>query len=34
MMEAVLTATGFAEVAEWIDQPHVFRELKDIADRR
>src|SRR4051812_38076261 len=33
MIEAVLTATGFAEAAEWIDQPHVFRELKDIADR-
>src|SRR3954454_14184782 len=33
VIEAVLTATGFAEAAEWIDQPHVFRELKDIADR-
>jgi hypothetical protein len=33
MIEAVLKANGFAEAAEWIDQPHVFRELKDIADR-
>jgi hypothetical protein len=33
MIEAVLAANGFAEAAEWIDQPHVFRELKDIADR-
>ena len=33
MIEAVLAANGFSDAAEWIDQPHVFRELKDIADR-
>lgn len=33
MIEAVLSANGFPEAAEWIDQPHIFRELKDIADR-
>jgi hypothetical protein len=33
MIEAVLAANGFAEAAEWIHQPHVFRELKNIADR-
>ena len=33
MIEAVLTANGFPEAAEWIDQPHVFNELKEIAHR-
>jgi hypothetical protein len=33
MIEAVLAANGFAEAAEWIDQPHIRREMKDIADR-
>src|SRR3954469_18216449 len=33
MIESVLAANGFAEAAEWIDQPHIRRELKDIADR-
>lgn len=33
MIEAVLTANGFPEAAEWIDQHHVFRELKELADR-
>jgi len=32
MIEALLTANGFPEVAEWIDQSHVFRELREIAD--
>jgi hypothetical protein len=31
VIEAVLAADGFAEAAEWIDQPHIRRELKDIA---
>jgi hypothetical protein len=33
MIEAVLAANGFPEAAEWIDQPHIRGELKDIADR-
>jgi hypothetical protein len=33
MIEAVLAANGFAEAAEWIHQPHVFGELKDLANR-
>jgi hypothetical protein len=32
MIEAVLRANGFPEAAEWIDQPHIHKELKDIAD--
>ena len=32
MIEAVLKANGFPEAAEWIYQPHVHKELKDIAD--
>ena len=27
-----LGANGFPEAAEWIDQPHIHKELKDIAD--
>ena len=33
MIEAVLRANGFPEAAEWIDQPHIHKELKNIADR-
>ena len=33
MIEAVLKANGFPEAAEWIDQPHIHNELKDIAER-
>jgi hypothetical protein len=33
MVEAVLRANGFPEAAEWIDQPHIYKELKDIAER-
>jgi hypothetical protein len=29
----VLTANGFPEAAEWIDQPHIYKELKDFAER-
>jgi len=29
----VLAANGFPEAAEWIDQPHIHKELKSIADR-
>jgi len=32
MIEAVLRANGFPEAAEWIDQPNIHKELKDIAD--
>ena len=32
MIEAVLRANGFPEAAEWIDQPHIRKELKHIAD--
>ena len=32
MIEALLMANGFPEAAEWIDQPHIRKELKDIAD--
>jgi|KBSSwiS6_1023812.scaffolds.fasta_scaffold535827_1 hypothetical protein len=30
----VLTANGFPEAAEWIHQPHIYKQLKDIAERR
>ena len=33
MVEAVLRANGFPEAAEWIHQPHIYQELKDIAER-
>jgi hypothetical protein len=33
MIEAVLMANGFPEAAEWIHQPHIHKELKDIAER-
>jgi hypothetical protein len=33
MIEAVLMANGFPEAAEWIHQPHIQKELKDIAER-
>jgi hypothetical protein len=33
MIEAVLHANGFNEAGEFIDQPHILRELRDIADR-
>ena len=33
MVEVVLRANGFPEAAEWIDQPHIYKELKDIAER-
>jgi hypothetical protein len=33
MIESVLAANGFAEAAEWIDQPHICGELRDTADR-
>ena len=32
MIEAMLRANGFPEAAEWIDQPHIRKELKNIAD--
>ena len=32
MIVAVLRANGFPEAAEWIDQHHTHKELKDIAD--
>lgn len=32
MIEAVLAANGFPEAPEWIDQPHIYRELKALAD--
>lgn len=32
MIEAVLGANGFSEAAEWIEQPHIHNELKEIAD--
>lgn len=32
MIESVLAANGFPEAAEWIEQPHISRELKDLAD--
>ena len=32
MIEGVLAANGFPEAREWIDQPHIHRELKDLAD--
>ena len=33
MIETVLAANGFPEAAEWIDQPNIHNELKDIAER-
>jgi hypothetical protein len=33
MIEAVLHANGFHEAVEFIEQPHIIRELGDIADR-
>jgi|tagenome__1003787_1003787.scaffolds.fasta_scaffold20925502_3 hypothetical protein len=33
MIEAVLVANGFREAQDFIDQPHISRELRDIADR-
>jgi hypothetical protein len=33
MIEAMLTASGHPEAAEFIDQPHIRNELRDIADR-
>jgi hypothetical protein len=33
MIEAVLAANGFPEAVEWIDQPHIHNELKNIADK-
>jgi hypothetical protein len=33
MIESVLMANGFPEGAEWIDQPHIHNELKNIADK-
>ena len=33
MIEAMLTANGHPEAAEFIDQPHIRNELRDIADR-
>ena len=33
MIEAVLQANGFHEAADFIEQPHITRELREIADR-
>jgi hypothetical protein len=33
MIEAMLAANGHPEAAEFIDQPHIRNELRDIADR-
>ena len=33
MIEAMLAANGYPEAAEFIDQPHIRNELKDIALR-
>jgi hypothetical protein len=33
MIEAVLAANGVPEAVEWIDQPHIHNELKNIADK-
>jgi hypothetical protein len=33
MIEAVLAANGFPEATEWIHQPHIHNELKNIADK-
>jgi hypothetical protein len=33
MIETVLAVNGFPEAMEFIDQPHIMRELKDIALR-
>jgi len=32
MIEAVLRANGFPEAAEWVDQPHIHKELIIVAD--
>jgi hypothetical protein len=34
MIEAVLAANGFPEAAEWIGQPHIHNELKNIGGRK
>jgi hypothetical protein len=33
MIEAMLVENGFPEAPEFIDQPHIWRELKEIAGR-
>ena len=33
MIEAMLAANGFAEAGEFIDQPHIWNELRDIVLR-
>ena len=33
IIEAVLVANGYPEAAEFIDQPHIHNELRDIALR-
>ena len=33
MIEAVLAANGFPEAPEFINQPHIRRELKESAER-
>jgi hypothetical protein len=33
MIENMLRANGFPEAGEWIDQPNIYNELKDIADK-
>ena len=33
MIEAILHAKGFYEAGEFMEQPHIVRELRDIADR-
>jgi hypothetical protein len=33
MIEAMLRGNGFPEAAEWIEQPNIHNELKDIAER-
>ena len=33
MIKTMLRAAGFPEAAEWLDQPDIQNELKDIAER-
>ena len=33
MIEAMLAANGYPEAAEFIDQPHISNELREIAER-
>ena len=33
MIEALLIANGFPEAAEFIDQPHMIRQLTDLAHK-